>query len=252
VGRAARRVLFACLCSLAVVPAACSTTGNKAKQDPLFGVNPPNPNSSPPAAVPRSKNEVSSAPSATGPNLASLAGLPDSRPLSISQPETTPDARPSTGATALASTPKATTGASLSAPVPVVQPVPRAGEDPIVPASSWDKGQPAGATTSSGATSLPVPSVAAGIQVPQPSAAAPPAAPVAGSQQQPVNDPFLDQLRARGVTWQKAQNVAGGVSFSCIVPNRHNPEVTRTYEAIGPDYPAAVRAVLWKIDKDQK
>jgi hypothetical protein len=24
------------------------------------------------------------------------------------------------------------------------------------------------------------------------------------------------------------------------------------YEAIGPDYAAAVRAVLWKIDRDQK
>ena len=60
------------------------------------------------------------------------------------------------------------------------------------------------------------------------------------------------QLRARGISWQKAQNVEGGVRFSCIVPNRHNPEVTRMYEAIGPDWAAAVRAVLWKIEKDQK
>src|SRR5436853_5996666 len=88
----ATRLALACFCLLAALPAGCSST-NKAKHDPLFGPPQGNPGSAPPAATPRSKNEVSSAPSSTGPNLASLAGLADSRPLAIGQPEAAVDLR---------------------------------------------------------------------------------------------------------------------------------------------------------------
>jgi hypothetical protein len=114
---------------------------------------------------------------------------------------------------ALTSAPKATTGAGavLSRPEPIVQPVPR--DD-----------------------SAPVPAVAT----------APTAAPPGGAP-----DPFDAQLKARGVTMRRADNVAGGVKFSCLVPNPQNPNVSRVYEAIGPDYASAVRAVLWKIDQQK-
>jgi hypothetical protein len=253
---ATRLLVFACLCSLSVFPAGCSST-NKAKQDPLFGVNPPNPNSGAPASIPRTKNEVSAAPSSTGPTMAALAGgLPDSRPLAISPTQATADPTGWTGTAGLASTPKTAPGAALSAPVPVVHPLPRATDDPVVPASSWNNTQPA----APGVTASPqVPTVGGGIQVSQTPIAAPagvtqlPAqAQSAPAQSAQAEDPLLAQLRARGVTWQKAQNVAGGVKFSCLVPNPQHPEVTRMYEAIGPDYPSAVRGALYLVDREQK
>lgn len=64
------------------------------------------------------------------------------------------------------------------------------------------------------------------------------------------NEYFLSQLRARGVTWHRADSVPGGIRFSCIVPNRQNPTITRTFEATAPDFPAAVNAVLQQIDRN--
>lgn len=251
VSKAKRLLCIVCLCSVMVILAGCSTT-HKAAGDPLLGEIGPKggPGAAPPASIPRSKNEVSSAPSATGTNLASLAALPDGRPLAISHPETAADPPAWTGPTALASTPKTPAGATLSPPVPVVQPVPRSTEEQVVPASSWDKA--ASAASGTARDSSQVPTVGGGIPVPQaPPAAAP--APAAATQQPSVTeDPVLAQLRARGVTWQKADNVAGGVRLTCIVPNRQHPEVTRTYEVVGPDYPAAVRAMLFQIDREQK
>ena len=54
----------------------------------------------------------------------------------------------------------------------------------------------------------------------------------------------------RGVTWQHQDRVAEGVQFSCTVPNRHNPDITRLYRATAGDYDAAVRAVLQQIDAE--
>jgi hypothetical protein len=255
-GKATRLLAWICFFSLAGILAGCSSA-SKAKEDPLFGVGGTHPGGPPPASTPRSKNEVSSAPSSTGPNLASLATLPDSRPLAIATPQA--PATGNTDAVALASTPKSATGATLSAPVPFVQPVPRVGEDPVVPASSWARApekvpgnaapaQAAAPSTAGEAT--PVPTVS-GINIPQPPVSRT-AAPAAAPQQALAEDPLLTQLRSHGITSQKNQNVEGGVRFSCMVPNRQNPEVARMYEAIGPDWHAAVRAVLWKIEKDQK
>lgn len=58
------------------------------------------------------------------------------------------------------------------------------------------------------------------------------------------------QLKARGVQWQKSEVVPEGIRFSCIAPSRSNPESSRIYEAVAPDYASAVQAVLLQIDRE--
>jgi hypothetical protein len=57
------------------------------------------------------------------------------------------------------------------------------------------------------------------------------------------------QLRSRGVIWQKQEPVADGVRFTCIVPNRYNPDSCRAYDATARDLLTAVQAVLVQIDR---
>jgi hypothetical protein len=79
--------------------------------------------------------------------------------------------------------------------------------------------------------------------------------PVAGTAPAAPSAADLDQLQAqlkqRGMTWQHEESVAGGVRFTCAVPNRHNPDINRFYEATAPDLAAAIRAVLQQIDSQQ-
>jgi hypothetical protein len=65
---------------------------------------------------------------------------------------------------------------------------------------------------------------------------------------QQTTDILLAQLRSRGVQWQKQDIVPEGIRFTCIVPNRNNPESMQIYEATARDYATAVQAVLVKID----
>jgi len=59
-------------------------------------------------------------------------------------------------------------------------------------------------------------------------------------------------LAQRGVTWQRLESDPNGEwKFSCSIPNRQNKFISRTYEARGKDYLAAVHAVLEQIDKDR-
>jgi hypothetical protein len=244
-----KRLFWLCPCLL--VLAGCSTA-HKGTGDPLFGVNPKgtSPAAAPPASTSK-RNETSLAPTSGTPNLAWLNSgpLPDSRPLAISQGEGAVETPTIPGSVALASAPKGATAATPSTPVPVVQPVPRAGEDPVVPASTWNR-PPATPPTDNNSTAVndpsQVPTVAGGIQVPQ--APSPPAAQTPAA----AEDPLVAQLRARGVTWQKAENVAGGVRLTCIVPDPQHPEIEHRHEAVGPDYAAAVRGVLYLIDKAKK
>jgi hypothetical protein len=215
-----------CLYSLAFLGVCGCTAASKNKGDPLLGeFGPKGEVKTPPTKT--SSNQVPPIPTATtGINTANLAAgtLPGSRNLAISQPQSNAE----NGPNSLTAGSKENANAVLSRPEPVVEPVPRDNINiPVVPASNWDKSQ-------------------------QP----PPPDPLLTQQTNPANpppgqqpaDPLQGQLKARGVTWQRAENVAGGVKFSCIVPNPQNPQVSRAYEAIGPDYPAAVRAVLWEID----
>ena len=194
----------------------------------------------------------------SGINNSNLAAgtLPGSRNLAITQPQ-------ANGPTSLTAGSKDSTATVPAKLEPIVQPVPR-DNVPVVPASNWDnKGQqtppadplltqqptaanppPAGNQPTNNRPGLTWPNVNLGSNPPP---AAAPVTPAATNNAAPV-DQLQSQLKSRGVTWQRAENVAGGVKFSCIVPNPQNPQVSRAYEAIGPDYPAAVRAVLWEID----
>jgi hypothetical protein len=61
-------------------------------------------------------------------------------------------------------------------------------------------------------------------------------------------------LAARGVKVQRLESTGenGEWKFTCSVPNRQNPQISRTYEARATDPIAAVRAVLDQLDKDQR
>jgi len=64
-------------------------------------------------------------------------------------------------------------------------------------------------------------------------------------------DQLEAQLKTHGATLQRQEQVAGGVKFTCAVPNRLNPDINRFYEATASDYASAVRAVLQQIDAQQ-
>jgi hypothetical protein len=85
------------------------------------------------------------------------------------------------------------------------------------------------------------------MPVPVPLAPASPVPAVAG----PSPDQLQTQLKQRGVTFQHQEQVAGGVKFTCAVPNRHNPDINRFYEATASDLPGAIQAVLQQIDAQQ-
>ena len=64
-----------------------------------------------------------------------------------------------------------------------------------------------------------------------------------------TGDVLQAQLRARGVIWQKQEAVADGIRFTCIVPNRINPETSKIYEATARDAVTAIQAILVQIDQ---
>lgn len=65
-----------------------------------------------------------------------------------------------------------------------------------------------------------------------------------------AEDILQAQLRARGVFGQKqAPTPDGGVQFSCIAPNRGNPDSSRIYEATARDLVSAIQAVIVQIDR---
>jgi hypothetical protein len=235
-GMSRRPAVWLCLFSLAFLAACGCSTTNKNKGDPLMGEFGPKGEVKPPATK-TSSNQVPPIPTASsGVNNSNLAAgtLPGSRNLAITQPQANADPGPGS----LTAGSKDNANAVLARPEPVIQPVPRDIQSSVVPASNWDKGQK--------------PPQSDPLLTQQPPAGPPPGQQPAAVNPlppgQPPADPLQVQLKSRGVSWQRAENVAGGVKFSCLVPNPQNPQVSRAYEAIGPDYPAAVRAVLWEID----
>jgi hypothetical protein len=58
-------------------------------------------------------------------------------------------------------------------------------------------------------------------------------------------------LASKGIGWQRLENGdQGDWKFSCSVPSKANPAVSRTYEAHATNYLDAIRAVLDKMDKE--
>jgi hypothetical protein len=59
-------------------------------------------------------------------------------------------------------------------------------------------------------------------------------------------------LAAYGLGWQRLEYADGVWKFTCSIPNRQNPTLSRTYEGQAKDDLGAIRAVLEKIEKDQR
>jgi hypothetical protein len=224
--KAGRRLLLPCLACLGAafcfVAAGCSSPNKKAG-DPLFGELHPK-GTGPgynPGGTNKSELDVPPIPSAnSNTSTAALAAgdLPGSRTLAIATPT---DSKPApgwqNGQAALTGGTKDQPAATLSRPEPLVQPIPRAVEPtPVTPVSN------------------PAPAPAANAD--------------AGAGTVNADPNLLAQLRSRGVTYQRAVNVAGGVEYSCIVTNPQNPGTSHFYKTVGPNADAAVRAVLWQID----
>ncbi len=62
------------------------------------------------------------------------------------------------------------------------------------------------------------------------------------------------QLKARGVTWQRLETWGdqGDWKFTCSIPNRQNPYISRTYEVEAHDPFSALRGVLDQLEHDQR
>lgn len=62
-------------------------------------------------------------------------------------------------------------------------------------------------------------------------------------------DQLQQELKKRGVRWQKQEPTANGVRFLCGVPHPKNAKAERVIEAIAPDLPRAILGALEKIDR---
>ncbi len=58
-------------------------------------------------------------------------------------------------------------------------------------------------------------------------------------------------LRDRGVDWQQLDQRDGLWRFQCSIPNPHNRNLSRHYEAEAPDELGAIQLVLERIDADR-
>jgi len=187
-------------------------TPDKKKDDPLFGVKPPQVNPVPPTpgAAPgaQTRGVVPPIPGATSSgSTAALATLPGGRPLAIDDP-------------------RSADPAANSSATPHVQPIPR--ELPTNPA-----------LLTTGSWTQPT------QQTPPITPNLPPPATV------PAGDPQLALLQARGAISQKVDNVAEGVHLTVIVPNRAAPGSMRIFETTARDVTAAVQAIVEQIDQQR-
>jgi hypothetical protein len=59
-------------------------------------------------------------------------------------------------------------------------------------------------------------------------------------------------LLGKGIKWQQLQMTGdpGEWSFSCSLPDRQNPAMSRTYSGKGPNYLAAMQAVLDQMERE--
>jgi hypothetical protein len=106
--------------------------------------------------------------------------------------------------------------------------------------------------TTAGNTSLSRPEPVTGLVPPPDRSAARALESTTGSRLRSFEDAQA-LLRDRGITWQRLESAAdqGGWKFSCSIPNRQNPKVSRTYEAQARTELDAIQAVLDQIDKER-
>lgn len=216
-GRAARLALAALFIAMGLSVTGCSALqGKDKKSDPLFGDHVPKDGGGAGGPSKTSAN-VPPIPSASSSSNAALAmaTLPGAKQLAIGEPERPPAKVPSSGT--LTSAAATTPPGSVTQPVPPGSPATLSPPQPVV---------------------VPVPRDTT-VQT------------AAATSQDQTSEYFMSQLRARGVSWHRADSVAGGIRFACIVPNRQNPSVTRIFEATAADFPSAVNAVLRQIDNQK-
>jgi hypothetical protein len=80
-----------------------------------------------------------------------------------------------------------------------------------------------------------------------------PVAGLTGNVRGETYEQLQSQLAAHGVAWQQLQTSADhSWKFACSIPDRQNPNVSRTYEATAATDLAAIRAALDQIGKEQK
>jgi hypothetical protein len=94
----------------------------------------------------------------------------------------------------------------------------------------------------SGGAPQPVPVLNQSVSLPDPGGNASPAAP------RPTYEQLQMALQQRGMRWQNAEQIPGGVRFSCTVPHPQNPKAERLLQAEAPDIITAMQAVLAKVD----
>jgi hypothetical protein len=125
----------------------------------------------------------------------------------------------------------------------------RISDPPRSPDSRYGQGQP----TWTGATLQRPEPVANPPMVRATPAPVPTAPPVRGLRLASFEQ-ALDQLKARGVTWYdlKTWGDHGDCKFTCSIPNRQNPYISRNYEAQARSYLEAMQAVLDKIDSEPR
>ncbi|GEM_PF-4723533 len=204
---------------LAGLGLACLLTGTVGcksadkKDDPLFGVKPPQVNPVPPTtgANPQARAGVPPIPGNTSAgSTAALASMPGSRPLSINAPPPSVPQKIST--------------------VPNVQPIPR--DVPRTPGLL--------ATGSWGQQTPPI--------TPNLPAITPNLPPAPGDHS--VDAPFAP-LQVRGASAQFVDSVPEGVHLKVLFPNRAHSGSVRIYEATARDTAAAVEAVVQQIDQQR-
>src|SRR5262249_8236030 len=205
-----------------VLPGCSGTNQGHLAGDPLvgeFGLKQPGPSSPPPPPPPKSQAGVPPIPSAqfsSSPAALAAGPLPGARPLAIDGS--------GQGGTII---PTSANGATLK---PIVLPVPResANNAPtVVPAG--------GATpTTNPATSAPINAATH--------------APAVTPQPQAVPDAvLLDQLKTRGVLYQKVAPLPEGIRRSVIGAPPGQPDTQRVLEATGRDFNSAAQAILLKL-----
>jgi hypothetical protein len=92
----------------------------------------------------------------------------------------------------------------------------------------------------------PVPAIIYGQE---PVAGPPGANPPAASPPAVNIDQLQEQLKARGVAWQRQEVTRDGVRVICALPDRANPDRQHIYEATAATPAAALQVVLAKIDQ---
>jgi hypothetical protein len=208
-----RRALLAAAVGC-VVLVGCESTGRRDPNDVLLGGTPPVP--SPNATAGRSASAPATA----------------TKPL----PPLPPPGPSSTLASLATSNNSASDNERTSRPAPVT-PVPDGG------------GRPGGATLHG-----PQPVEDSGNRITPVGATGPTGGLAAAGV--PAQDSFqqiMDQLKARGMTWNRLETTGenGWWKFSCTIADRNNPGIEQRYEASGyGEYGlAAMRAVLEKIER---